>query len=56
MIERSVQVIDRSDGGLGIAPLQQGDVGKSFSVEYGGRTVRGQAVWSDGKKGGIRTR
>lgn len=55
-IERSVQVIDRSDGGLAVAPLQTGDIGKSFAVEYGGRRLQGQAVWSDGKQGGLRTR
>ena len=51
---REVELIDVSRSGIGVSGVSGDDVGKNFGVSFGGESFVGEAVWSDGEKGGIR--
>ncbi|ADZ72063.1 Type IV pilus assembly protein PilZ [Polymorphum gilvum SL003B-26A1] len=51
---RKIKLTDVSKNGIGVEGLHQQDVGKTVSVRLDGADRLGEAVWSDGKRGGIR--
>ena len=52
--ESEIQVRDKSRSGLGAYGIDAEKVGQTFGVEVDGEEFVGEAVWSDGEKGGIR--
>ncbi|MGN6421794.1 MAG: methyl-accepting chemotaxis protein [Asticcacaulis sp.] len=51
---RQVRIVNRSNGGLGAEGIQKEDVGRTLGVVIDGAERLGEAVWSDGARGGIR--
>jgi methyl-accepting chemotaxis protein len=51
---REVEVVDISDGGLGVIGLAKSEVGKTMSIRMNGNEAMGEAVWADETGGGIR--
>ena len=51
---REVEMVDLSDGGAAVQPLGKDDIGKKFSLQVDGKSSEGEAVWSNGYKGGLR--
>ncbi|GGB49622.1 hypothetical protein GCM10011316_22190 [Roseibium aquae] len=51
---KSVDVHDISRTGMGVSGLEQAHVGRTMKVHFQGKEQLGEAVWSDGNRGGIR--
>lgn len=52
--EREVDVIDVSDGGVGVHGLTSSDIGKTVSIRMNGNEAMGETVWANETGGGIR--
>jgi methyl-accepting chemotaxis protein len=49
---REVDVVDISDGGLGVLGLEGSELGKTVSIRLNGNEAMGEAVWVDDTGGG----
>ena len=50
----AIQIENISEGGLGIAAADAGEVGETIQVELNGEVVLGEIVWKKNGKAGIR--